>query len=186
MQKNEDNNDIIKEENSNNNKDSSLVQWLTEYQGFLTLLLILVTAYFGYKNLELQENNLQLQKSIYSPRMVPTEYNTPEEIDNEYLASYTVSNLGYISGTYKVIVKSQSFYITKKNKVKEREIKWSYYIRKDDSSTQEFIINTPTSNLPLHANYTITLFDDEENQIRNYKFCYQHVKASQYRKVECN
>lgn len=164
--------------------ESSYVKWMTEYQGFLTLILIAVTAYLGWENLAEQKKSNDLQKAIYSPSFIPTEYIPPQEIDGEYESTFRVSNHGYVGGSYGVVIKSDTFYLTRRDRVNERSISWGYHVPQNDGSVQEFTIMAPTKNIPLHASYHIELTADGYGS-KEYHFCYQNVDERKYKRIVC-
>lgn len=164
--------------------DSSFVRWMTEYQGFLTLVLITVTAYLGWQNLVEQRKNNDLQEAIYSPSFVPTEYLAPQEIDGEFDSTFRVSNHGYVGGSYEVVVKSDTFYLTRRDHVNERSISWGYHVPQNDGSVQEFTITAPSTNTPLHASYHIELTADGYGS-NEYHYCYQNVGERKYKRIVC-
>jgi len=190
----ENKNSSPKKKSSAQNKkssDSSYVRWMSDYQGFLTLVLIGVTAYFGWKNHqgqkvsnELQKVNNELQQSIYSPSFVPTEYIAPQEIDGEFQSTFKVSNHGYIGGEYSIVIKSDTFYLTRRDQVNERSISWGYHVPQSDSSFQEFTIISPSKKIPLHASYHIELNADGYLGTE-YHFCYQNIGGRKYKRTSC-
>lgn len=164
--------------------NSSYVKWMTEYQGFLTLTLIVVTAYLGWANLVEQKKNNDLQEAIYSPSFIPTEYIPPQEINGEYESTFRVSNHGYVGGSYGVVIKSDTFYLTRRERVNERSISWGYHVPQNEGSVQEFTITAPAKNIPLHASYHIELTADGYGS-KEYHFCYQNIGGKKYKRTVC-
>ncbi|QNH04088.1 hypothetical protein HNQ27_15385 [Pseudomonas sp. B11D7D] len=160
------------------------VRWITEYQGFLTLVLIIVTAYLGWQNLVEQRKNNKLQTSIYSPSFVPTEYIPPHEIEGEYESKFIISNHGYVGGSYKVVVRSETFYLARRDFAGERKLSWEYYVPQGQDSAQEFSIVAPAKNIPLYADYHVSLVADGYGS-RDYHFCYQSIGERKYKRIVC-
>ncbi|MDU7578872.1 hypothetical protein ACK3YQ_06210 [Aeromonas caviae] len=169
---------------SDTKKESHPLEWLTTSDA-LMIILIGVTAFFGYKSYETQKEGVELQRSIYQPRFVPTEIQQPKIISEKTLARVAISNLGYTPGTYRIKVTSDTFSFDSDNYGSGRELEISYMLKHDDSDNHEFYIIPPTSGKkPVFASYQYA-FDGENGFRTTRKFCYQLNNNTEYAEVVC-
>ncbi|MGY3904387.1 hypothetical protein ACW5XF_18245 [Aeromonas lusitana] len=169
---------------SDTNKTAHPLEWITT-SDLLMIVLIGVTAFFGYKSYQTQKEGIELQRSIYQPRFVPSEVQQPKIISEKTLTRVAISNLGYTPGSYKIKIKSDTFNFDSENNGSGREITFIYMLKHDDSDNHEFYIIPPNSNKkPVLASYQYEFSGDNGFRTTR-KFCYQLQNSTEYVEVGC-
>ncbi|MFM5156623.1 hypothetical protein ACEUAN_17220 [Aeromonas veronii] len=169
---------------SEENKNSS-IRGLFTLSDVLMVILIIVTAYIGFKSYQIQEEGVELQRSIYQPKFAPSDTQQPKIISEKTLTKVSIYNLGYTSGLYNIKITSNTFSFDSERYGAGRELNISYMLKHDDSDTHEFYILPPRTNKkPVFASYVYE-FSGDGNFRTTRAFCYQLKNSIEYVEVGC-
>ena len=143
------------------NNTAHPLKWITT-SDLLMIVLICVTASTGYMSYKAQKESVELQRSIYQPRFVPSDVQQPTSIEEKTLARVAISNVGYSPGAYTIKIKSDTFTFDSEKYGSGRELKIRYMLRHDKNDDHEFYVIPPSGiksllSRPTNKNFLTTM-----------------------------
>jgi len=152
----------------------------------LMCILIFITAAIGVLSLYIQYENVQLQKSIYKPHFTTISIDQPTEITSDTLARVSITNMGYIPGSYNITVKSNFFHFHSEAEGKSgKEFYFGYKLKHGNTDEHELTLSIPNIKiLPVLASYEYIYSGDNDFHASK-KYCFQRMSAESYTAVRC-
>ena len=146
---------------------------------WLMLILIVVTAGFGFLNWGVSEDQYNLSKDQFAPDYMHTTYEPPLEIKEKVETFFTLENVGSKRGYYEYYISSPDFWLSE-NGPRDRSLNKGYGIGPSKVSRIIFSIEPPESTpkpektkLKISVNTTAGMLLEQE-------FTYHLVDGEKY------